>query len=66
MTITKLDLTRHLSDTVGLTARECKAVVDTLFDTIRTTLASGEDVKLLGTMMPLLCSRDRFMVVILP
>ena len=48
MTITKLDLTRHLSDTVGLTARECATVVDTLFDTIRSTLASGEDVKLSG------------------
>ena len=48
MTITKLDLTRHLSDTTGLTARECKAVVDALFDTIRSTLATGEDVKLSG------------------
>ena len=48
MSVTKQDLTRHLSDTVGLTARECAALVDTLFDTIRSTLASGEDVKLSG------------------
>ena len=48
MTITKLDLTRHLSDTTGLTARECKAVVETFFDTIRVILAAGEDVKLSG------------------
>ena len=48
MTVTKLDLTRHLSDTVGLTARDCKAVVESFFDTIRSTLASGEDVKLSG------------------
>ena len=48
MTITKLDLTRHLSDTVGLTAKECAALVDTLFDTIRSTLATEEDVKLSG------------------
>ena len=48
MTITKLDLTRHLSDTVGLSTKECAALVDTLFDTIRSTLASGEDVKLSG------------------
>ncbi len=48
MTITKLDLTRHLSDTVGLSTKECAALVDTLFDTIRSTLAAGEDVKLSG------------------
>ena len=48
MTITKLDLTRHLSDTVGLSTKECDALVNTLFDTIRSTLASGEGVKLSG------------------
>ena len=46
MTVTKQHLTHHLSDTVGLTAKECAALVDTLFDTIRSTLAAGEDVKL--------------------
>ena len=34
MTVTKLDLTRHISDTVGLTANDCAA------------LAAGENVKL--------------------
>ena len=48
MTVTKLDLTRRLLDTVGLTAKECSALVDTLFDTIRSTLAAGENVKLSG------------------
>ena len=48
MTITKQDLTLHLSDTVGLPAKECAPLVNTLFDTIRTTLAAGEDVKLSG------------------
>ena len=48
MTITKQDLTLHLSDTVGLTVKECAALVDTFFDTIRSTLATGEDVKLSG------------------
>ena len=48
MAITKQDLTLHLTDTVGLTAKECAALVNTLFDTIRTTLAAGEDVKLSG------------------
>jgi integration host factor subunit alpha len=46
MTITKQDLTHHLSDTVGLPARECAALVDTVFDTIRSTLSTGDDVKL--------------------
>jgi integration host factor subunit alpha len=48
MSITKLDLTHHLSDTMGLTAKECATLVNALFDTIRTTLASGKDVKLSG------------------
>ena len=48
MTITKLDLTRHISDTVGLTANDCAALVNAMFDTIRATLAAGENVKLSG------------------
>ncbi len=48
MTVTKQDLTRHLLDTVGLTAKDCAAVVNAVFDTLRTTLAAGEDVKLSG------------------
>ena len=48
MSITKLDLTHHLADTVGLTAKDCAALVNAMFDTIRATLAAGEDVKLSG------------------
>ena len=48
MTITKQDLTHLLVDTVGLPAKECAALVNTLFDTIRATLATGENVKLSG------------------
>lgn len=48
MTITKQDLTHLLAETVGLTAKECAALVDTFFDTLRATLAAGEDVKLSG------------------
>jgi integration host factor subunit alpha len=48
MTITKQDLTHLLVETVGLTVKDCAALVDTFFDTIRTTLAAGEDVKLSG------------------
>jgi integration host factor subunit alpha len=33
---------------MGLTAKECAALVNTFFDTIRATLAAGEDVKLSG------------------
>jgi len=48
MTVTKQDLTRHLSDTVDLAAKDCAAVVNAVFDTLRTTLAAGENVKLSG------------------
>ena len=48
MTVTKQDLTRHLLDTVGLTAKDCAALANAMFDTIRATLAAGEDVKLSG------------------
>jgi len=48
MAVTKQDLTYALSDATGLPAKECAALVHTLFDTIRTTLAAGEDVKLSG------------------
>lgn len=48
MSITKQDLTHHLSDTMGLTAKDGAALINAMFDTIRTTLASGEDVKLSG------------------
>ena len=48
MTVTKLKLAHYLSDTMGLTARECATLVDTLFDTIRSSLADGKNVKLSG------------------
>ena len=48
MTVTKQDLTHHLSDSTSLTTRDCAALVSTFFDTIRATLAAGEDVKLSG------------------
>ncbi|QFG77842.1 integration host factor subunit alpha [Acidithiobacillus sp. 'AMD consortium'] len=48
MTVTKQDLTRHLLDTVGLTAKDCAAVANAVFDTLRATLAAGENVKLSG------------------
>lgn len=48
MTVTKKDLMDHLYVTVGLNHTENKRLVDVLFDTIRETLASGEEVKLSG------------------
>lgn len=48
MTVTKKDLTAHVADTTGLKARESKQLVEGFFDTIRETLASGEEVQLSG------------------
>ncbi len=48
MTVTKLELTHYLSDSTGLTTRDCAVLVNMFFDTIRSTLATGEDVKLSG------------------
>ena len=48
MTVTKDDLVREVVDATGLTATDSKKIVDTLFNTIRATLVSGEDVKLSG------------------
>lgn len=47
-TVTKKDLTDRLVDTLGLTGKESKALVESFFDTICGTLAAGEDVKLSG------------------
>ena len=46
MTVTKKQLADHLLDTLGLPGRDSKSLVEVFFDTIRQTLASGEDVKL--------------------
>ena len=46
--VIKKELADHLVDTVGLTCKDCKALVESLFNTIRSTLAAGEDVKLSG------------------
>ncbi|WP_409409107.1 integration host factor subunit alpha [Acidithiobacillus ferriphilus] len=48
MTIIKQELTYHLVGTMGLTAKDSKAMVEAMFDAIRATLASGEEVKLSG------------------
>ncbi|MBN6742971.1 integration host factor subunit alpha [Acidithiobacillus sp. MC6.1] len=48
MTVTKKDLTDLLSQSIGLTAREGKEVVESFFDHIRAALASGDNVLLSG------------------
>ena len=47
-TLTKADLTDLLFEQVGLNKREAKDMVEGFFEEIRTTLESGESVKLSG------------------
>jgi integration host factor subunit alpha len=47
-TLTKAEFAELLFDQVGLNKREAKDFVEAFFDQIRSTLASGEDVKLSG------------------
>jgi len=47
-TVTKQDLTDHLVNTMRLSGKESKALVELFFDTVRSTLAVGKDVKLSG------------------
>lgn len=53
MAVTKLESTYYLSDSTGLTVKTSKAMVETVFDTIRMTLAAGEGVKLPGVVIAL-------------
>lgn len=48
MTVTKIELATEVAYAVGLTVKDAKPLVETFFDTIRSTLASGEDVKISG------------------
>ena len=48
MTITKADLAEILFENVGFNKRESKEIVDAFFEEIRSTLESGEAVKLSG------------------
>lgn len=47
-TLTKAELADLLFERIGLNKRESKEMVDTFFDTIRTRLVAGEDVKIAG------------------
>lgn len=48
MTVTKLEMATELAYATGLTVRDAKRMVEAFFDTIRSTPASGEEVKLSG------------------
>ncbi len=48
MTVTKLEIATEVAYVTGLTVRDAKHLVEAFFDTIRSTLASGEEVKLSG------------------
>lgn len=48
MTVTKAELIRTIVDTVGLTQREAKEMVDAFFSEITAYLIRGEEIKLAG------------------
>lgn len=48
MSLTKADIADRLFEEVGLNKREAKEFVDAYFETIRTALEEGENVKLSG------------------
>ncbi len=48
MALTKAEMAEHLFAEVGLNKREAKEFVDAFFETIRTALERGEQVKLSG------------------
>ena len=48
MALTKADISERLFEELGLNKREAKELVDLMFEEIRHTLESGEQVKLSG------------------
>lgn len=48
MTLTKVEIAENLVQKHGLTKAEAKALVESFFEEIRSTLADGNDVKLSG------------------
>jgi integration host factor subunit alpha len=47
-TLTKAELAERLFERIGLTKRECKALVDAFFDVLAQRLIAGEDVRISG------------------
>ncbi|MBA4417434.1 MAG: integration host factor subunit alpha [Syntrophus sp. (in: bacteria)] len=46
--MTKLEIVTNLYEKLGFSRRECASIVDTFFETIKKTLAQGENVKISG------------------
>jgi integration host factor subunit alpha len=46
--MTKLEIVTNLYERLGFSKRECANIVDTFFEIIKKTLASGENVKISG------------------
>ncbi|SIT11389.1 HU family DNA-binding protein [Alicyclobacillus vulcanalis] len=44
----KRDLIRKTAEGTGLSQKDCEAVINALFDTIRKTVESGEKVQIIG------------------
>lgn len=47
-TVTKLDLAQSIIDSIGLTNREAKEIVEAFFGEISSSLEAGDEVKLSG------------------
>ena len=48
MALTKADMAESLFNELGLNKREARELVDSFFEELRTSLASGEQIKLSG------------------
>ena len=48
MSLTKADLTEQLFDELGLNKREAKEIVEQMFEIIKNSLETGEQVKISG------------------
>jgi integration host factor subunit alpha len=48
MALTKAEVAEHLYETVGLSKRDAKEMVEVFFEQVRETLENGEQVKLSG------------------
>ncbi len=46
--MTKLEIVTNLYEKLGFSRRECANIVDAFFESIKTTLAQGENVKISG------------------
>jgi len=48
MTLTKAKVALHLSEQIGLSKRQAKEFVESFFEEIKASLASGDEVKITG------------------